>query len=63
MQIREGEWRQRTTRFPFAIKDYCKTIGEPEAIICDPACKQIMGEAKKVCDQAGYSIQPLENET
>ena len=45
---------------PHALKQFFKTLGVPDAIICDSAREQILGHSKKLCDQVDCAIRPLE---
>ena len=43
-----------------ALKEFFKKIGVPDAIICDDAKEQILGESRKVMREAGTTIRALE---
>jgi hypothetical protein len=45
---------------PFAVKDYFKSVGVPSALVCDPTKEQILGETRRLCEQASCDIHPLE---
>ena len=44
----------------YAFRQFFKTIGVPDAIICDGAKAQVMGESKKICQEVGTTIRQLE---
>ena len=45
---------------PQALKQFFKTFGVPDSIICDSALEQIHGDSRRLCIQADYDIKPLE---
>ena len=46
-----------------AVKQFCKEIGAPEAIICDPAREQKADDLKQFLHQVGTSLRFLEEGT
>jgi len=46
-----------------AVKQFCKEIGAPEAIICDPAREQTSQELRKFLNEAGSTLRALEEGT
>ena len=46
-----------------AIKQYFKTVGVPEDIICDQATEQVKGSSRILCHDAGCTIVELEKGT
>ena len=46
-----------------AIRAFVKTIGAPEAIICDAAREQTSKSIKAFCNEIGTSLRILEKDT
>ena len=46
-----------------AMKEFFKKIGVPDAIICDPAREQILGDSRKLAREAGTVIRAIEPDT
>ena len=46
-----------------AMKEFFKRIGVPDAIVCDPAKEQILGDTKKLAREAGTVIRAIEPNT
>ena len=47
----------------YAISEFFKAVGIPDAFICDKSPEQTAGEAKRVCNQSGTAIRALEPNT
>ena len=43
-----------------AYRKFFKAVGVPNAIVCDGARAQVMGETKRLCDNVGTTIRQLE---
>jgi len=47
----------------YAISEFFKVVGIPDAFICDKSPEQTAGDAKRVCNQSGTAIRALEPNT
>ena len=47
----------------YAVKEFTKSIGAPEAIICDPAGEQRSNALRKFLQEIGTALRPLEEGT
>ena len=45
---------------PLALKEFFKKVGVPDAVICDEAKEQIMGDSRKIMREAGTTIRAIE---
>ena len=46
-----------------AYRKFFKAVGVPDAIVCDGAKAQVMGETKRLCDNVGTTIRQPERNT
>ena len=48
---------------PHALKQFCKEIGAPDAIVCDSGGEQVSNQVKQFCNDIGTSLRALEEGT
>jgi len=54
---------KKESEVPKAVKGFTKAIRAPDAIICDGARAQVMGDTKAFLDKIGTTLRQLERNT
>ena len=49
--------------FPKALKQFCREIGVPADLICDPSGEQSSGEVRRFANKVGMNLKLLEAHT
>ena len=49
--------------FKDALKMFCKEVGVPMTLVCDPSGEQTSKEVKHFCHQVGMTLRVLEEST
>ena len=49
--------------FPSALKQFCKEVGVPETLVCDPSGEQSSARVKNFCNQVGLTLRFIEEAT
>jgi hypothetical protein len=49
--------------FPKALKEFCKEVGVPCDLICDPSGEQTSGEVKQIANNVAMNLKILEENT